>query len=410
MLRVSRYVLASLLGVFVLGRVAAAQCPLPDQLDGGPCCTVATPKLPNFPKFTHDALEICWRDCAVSQVINYRAVWSNVNIQQPSGPPCGERMVRLDLYDTAGILQWTGNLRQQYSRTWAETDPGGFPLQVWRFLVNGDMQPVSATALIPCPVPACAPAHNNRVRFTGYVDYARNCAVLPAFYQQAWMLTHACDFIDHHAGFPRAGAFHPDRSYSFVGPAAGFVPAPITPLEGTPGSGFEAMRRRNLTPLGTVAPATCDFEERINFNLLPQQQLCLCGPAAAPAQFLIANLSIFGSCGSSVTSPGFPYLPGFISMGIGTWTIAATFPGVERVRWNAGGYDWTDGCTGALRQEVYYGATTIGGFPAFQITSGGPVAPLPLTFIDQGDSQRAPYGGTVMNIPFISDHILNLNH
>ena len=46
---------------------------------------------------------------------------------------------------------------------------------------------------------------------------------------------------------------------------------------------------------------------------------------------------------------------------------------------------------------------------AFQLTSAGPTAPLPLTFIDQANSIRTG-GGAVMNIPYLADKIINLNH
>jgi hypothetical protein len=400
-------VLASFVGLVLWSGSVGAQCPVPDGLDGGPCCTVAPDNIPTFPKFTQDALEICWQNCNVDQVISYVACWNNLHIAPIPGIPCGERRVRLDLKNTAGVLQWTGTLRLQYSRTWLETDPAGFPLQVWRFLVNGDMRPF-VTMPIPCPVPPCVPAFGNKARFTGYVDYAQSCAVLPALYQHAWMLTHSCDTIDHRAGFPRAGAFHPDRAYTFVGPAAGFVPGPIQPTEGTPGSPFEALRRRNLPPV--AVPETCEFEERLSFSLMPQQQLCLCGLVAAPLQYMIANLMITGVCGTSVTTPGGPFLPGFVSMGIGAWTLGGIYPGMENLRWNAGGYDYLDPCPPALRREVFFGVTTIGGYPARQLLAGGPAGPLPLTFIDQSNSLTPPGGGTVMNVPYVSDHILNLNH
>lgn len=411
MFRLVKLALAITLGLCVWNGSSAAQCPVPDQLDGGPCCAIATPKLPLFPSFSQDALEICWLNCSVDAQIRYRATWNSLTIAPTVGMPCGERMVRLDIRDTAGILQWTGILRLQYSRTWLEIDPAGLPLQVWRFLVNGDMQPATAAAVIPCPVPPCVPANNNRARFTGYIDYAANCALVPNSYQHAWMLTHACDAIDHHVGFPRAGVFHPDRTYTFVGPGAGFVASAILPAEGTPGSGFEELRRRNFPPLGTVGPVTCDYEERLNFSLLPFQQLCLCGPATAQPQIQIANLTVAGACGTSVTSPGGPFLPGFLSMAIGSWTIPGTFPGLEAVRWTAGGYDYVDPCIGVLRQEVFYGATTIGGFTAIQLLVTGPGGPLPLTFIDQSNSLRPPTAlGTIMNVPYISDHFLALNH
>lgn len=406
--------LAVLLGLLTWSNLAAAQCPKPDLLDGGPCCAQAQLNLPFFPNFQQGSIEICWRDCNVNGVIPYVARWSNLNFAAGGVgglvPPCGETMATLELR-AGGVLQWAGKMRMLYSRTWMETGPGGFPIQVWRFLINGDLQQMATTMLVPCPVPPCAPLHGGRVRVTGYMDQAMSCAIVPSTFQRAWMLTHACDFIDHAPGFPRAGAFHPDRSYSWVGPSAGFVPGPLQPIEGTPaaGSPFEAMRDRNLLgpPPGI---ASCIFEERALHVLTPNNQFCMCG-APGTNQFMLGNLSVNGACGSTITTPGFPFLPGYISMGIGAWTIPGTFPGLEQLRWNAGGYNHFDACTGALTQEVYYGVTTIGGFAAQQLLSTGVGGPLPLRFIDQANSLMPPTGpGTVMNIPYVSDHILNLNN
>ena len=406
-----RTALASAIGLFIWGGTAVAQCPVPDGMDGGPCCAVANLGVPYFPRFTQGALGICWLDCNVEQTLPYTAYWNNLKAIRIQGIPCGERRVRLDLWNAAGIA-WSGNLRLQYSRTWLEFDPSGSQLQVWRFLVNGDMSP-AASLPAPCPAPPCAAAFANKVRFTGYVDYAQNCTTGSAVYEHAWMLTHACDFIDHQAFFPRAGVFHPDRSYSFVGPAAGFVPGPVQPFEGIPGfpvaSASEALRRRNLM----AVPATCSYEENVNVQLFAQQQFCQCG-LPGTQQFLLARLNVFGSCGpSGATVTGGPFLPGYLSMGIGSWTIPGVFPGVEALRWNAGGYDYFDaGCGGLpFRQEVFFGVTTINGYPATQLLSGGPAGPLSLTFIDQSNSLLPPAGagGTTMNIPYVSDHILNLN-
>ncbi len=414
-MRFSKSVLVAFLGLLAWSGVTSAQCPAPDGLDGGPCCAQANAKLPPFPNFAQRALEICWKDCNVNAVLPYTARWKNVFLATGTvggglgAGPCGESMATLDLRDAAGVLQWTGTLRLQYSRTWQEAGPGGFPMQVWRFLVNGDLRAL-APALAPCPVPVCAAANGGNVRFTGYLDQATNCALLPANFQQAWMLTHAGDAIDHQLPFPRGGLFHPDRSYSIVGPALGFVPGPLQPLEGTPGSPLEAMRKRNLAIPGTTLPTTCNFEERVGFTLAQLNQFCSCG-LPGTLQFLLGNLTVNGVCGSTVTTPGGPNLPGFLSMGIGTWTIPGTYPGVEALRWNAGNYNVFDSCTGALQPEIYFGVTTIGGYPAVQVLSAGLPAPLPPTFIDQSNSLRLPNGGaTVMNVPYISDRFLNLNH
>jgi hypothetical protein len=124
---------------------------------------------------------------------------------------------------------------------------------------------------------------------------------------------------------------------------------------------------------------------------------------------MIGNLTAMGSCGGSTvaTLPG-PFLPGFVSMGIGSWTIPGTFPGVEAVRWNAANYNYFDVCNGATTVEVFYGVTTVGGYAATQLLNFGPAGPLPPTFIDQSNSLIPP--GLIMNVPYVSDHFLNLNH
>jgi hypothetical protein len=390
----------------LFARPPAAQCPLPDNLDVGQCCMITAENLPVLPKFQHQALDICWRDCNVDQVRGLNARFTPL---QTSAVNCGERLVRVQFYDPiSGLLSWSGTLRLVYSRTWMEgAPPPAVGRQVWRFLANGDLRPTAAAGPVPCPVPSCAPAFNNSVRFTGYIDYAQRCNVFPAVFEEAWMLTHACDGIDHAPGFPRAGGFHPDRSYSFVGPAAGFVPGPLGPIEGTPGSPFEVVRRRRLPAPGTTGPILCEVEERTQHTLLPLGQFCFCG-LSTTNQFALGNLTALGACGTSVTTPGGPFLPGFLSMRIGTWTLPGVYPGIEDLRWNVGNYDDVDACTGVTRNAVYFGVTTLGGDPAFQITSAGIGAPLPLIFIDQGTSV-APGGVPLMNIPYRTDFLLNLN-
>ena len=137
-----------------------------------------------------------------------------------SGPSpadnCRNYSKRLRVKDAAGNVKWNGRIKFRYSRTWVETDTTGVERQVWRFLANGDMRPTNLAGVAPCQVPPCAAANGQKIRYTGYVDYALDCS--GGMQEFAWMLTHACDMIDHAPGFPRAGVFHPDRTYSFIGP------------------------------------------------------------------------------------------------------------------------------------------------------------------------------------------------
>jgi len=387
---------APLLGVFALATTSPAQCPTPDFLDGGPCCTATQPLFPVILGFGQRSFDICWKDCDVELVNDCYVRWS---LAGTPANPCKTFTMKVRMYG-GGALKWRGKMRMQYSRTWVESDATGALKQVWRYLANGDMRPTAAAGGPPCPVPPCAPAFA-RVKFTGYVDMAQDCATGNREY--AWMLTHACDQIDHSPGFARGGAFHPDRSYTFVGPSAGFAVSPFTPIE--MGSNIaEGVRRM---PAVAGAPLTCEFEEPADFFIDPFQTFCLCGPVGALPQWMIGDFGLFGTCGTTVTTPGGPFLPGYLSMGIGSWTDPTVYPGVEELRWNVGGHDYDDPCTGITTQEVFYGVTTFGGNPAFQMLTTGVGPLLDRVFIDRSNALRS--GATVMNVPYRSDHFMNLN-
>jgi hypothetical protein len=404
MLRARKLFAASCFMLALVVPRLGAQCAPSDGLDGGPCCAPAPLQVPR-PKFQQQALGICWQNCNVSATATYVADWTA--LQPGFGPgsvaPCGWFTTNVEL-KSGTIVRWRGKLNATYARTWLEIDGAGNTYHVWRFLLNGDLHATSAAGPIPCPVPPCAPAFQNRVRFTGYVDYARNCSANA--FQFAWMLSHVCDSIDHDPSYARGGAFHPDRSYTFVGPATGFVPGPLQPIEAgaTP---FESLRRWRVPPVGATGPVQCEFEERLaTASLNPLSNFCLC--AGGPTQqWVLSDLQVLGACGTNVQGggAGLPYL----SMGIGAWTIPGTFPGQESLRWNTGLYLYSDPCNGAVLDEFFFGVTTMGGYSAFQYLASGPGPALPPKFVDQANSKLFPTGNLTRNVPFGSDHVLNLN-
>jgi hypothetical protein len=158
----------ALLLVFSAAPSASAQCPLPDNLDGGPCCERTELRLPDFPRFEHRALDICFRGCDFAST-DVRASWTAPIPARRGliGPVCGLYVSSLTLTDPSGSVTWRGRMRLTYSRTWIESATNT-RYQVWRFLVNSDMAPSSAGVSSPCGVPNCAAAFGNRVRFTGY--------------------------------------------------------------------------------------------------------------------------------------------------------------------------------------------------------------------------------------------------
>jgi hypothetical protein len=162
-------------------------------------------------------------------------------------------------------------------------------------------------------------------------------------------------------------------------------------------------------PSGPANLSVCYFEEPVQItDIVPQLQRCLCGPASAPAQYVYSIIRVLGTCGTSVSS-AMQFPKGFVSMSIGSWTLPGSYPGEEDLRWNMGGYRYDD-CTGITAGEVFYGVTTMNGYPALQLLTSGVGTTLPLTFVDQGNSVRYPTYTTTMNVPYLTNHILNLNY
>lgn len=392
-----KQLLALALLAFPFARSADAQCGTPDNLDVGFPCGGAQLARTEQP-FTQQALGICWQNCGLAAQATYMARWTGVTPSVGSGAlNCGWYDAGLRIYDLGGNVQWGGRLALTYSRTWMEVAPSGAPMQVWRYLANGDLRATNPLAF-PCGTPSCAASFANRVRFTGYIDYANECGT--AITERAWMLTHACDAIDHEPGFPRSGVFHPGRNYTFVGPDAGFVVGVGAGIE-VGASVVESMRQMDVP----VLPARCRNEEPIvTGSITAGAPTCLCG--TGPTNWHQGSLTVAGAWGSLLT----PFLGSdpFRSFPIGAWTNPAVFPGVEELRWNCNEGRWTT-CSSTFRQEYYFGVTTIGGFPANSFNSTTPSAPLPPTFIDQSNSVLLPANIATRNRPYRSDHVLNLN-
>ena len=391
------------LAALTLVATATAQCPQPDNLDGGPCCSPTQVALPTFPGFKQKSLHVCWLDCDVDGVGNCQVKWSKP--RAGSGGTCGPMTSFVRTFDPAGNLTWRGKVRLNYSRTWMEVGNSQQTYQVWRFLVTGDLRPTNAAGSSPCPVPACHSAFG-RIKHTGYVDWALDCA--NNTWSNAWMLTHACDKIDHDPGYPRGGSFHPGRSFTFVGPAAGFALGPVFPGEGGGGAAEGVRRIRSSTAAGAIGVPVCEYEEQIQFSVMPLAQYCACS-ANGLNQWQESDVFISGACGTTITGSGGVTLPALLSMGIGRWTNPNAYPGTELLRYNVSDYTVLDGCSGVTQHEYAFGVTTMDGFAAFQLTANGIGGQLPPVFIDQVNSMRK-IGGPLLNVPSHASRVINLNH
>ncbi|TAJ08649.1 MAG: hypothetical protein EPO68_15590, partial [Planctomycetota bacterium] len=186
---------APLLGVSLLlaglaGSPASAQCPQPDGLLG-PCCAPAIANLPNFPPTSIPGLGLCWNQCAPTQQPTVK-----VALGAPASVNCGVYMAQLTVTNAAGAPVLAGALRMDYTRTWQEIVPiaPGGNLQVWRFVVKGDLGNAIAAGAA-CPTPSCITAANPTAFFYGYADYAFDC--LTGQWQNSLVLYHGCDRFSH---------------------------------------------------------------------------------------------------------------------------------------------------------------------------------------------------------------------
>lgn len=108
----------------------------------------------------------------------------------------------------------------KYSRTWMEASSSG-PIQVWRFLVNADVNYTLNTSSVPgLPAPMSAfPPYSLPVHFNGAVDYVLQCG--SSTWNVAYWLTHGCP-TEMHASWSAvpiaAAGTWPNRTYHFVAP------------------------------------------------------------------------------------------------------------------------------------------------------------------------------------------------
>lgn len=401
------------LAMFLMTVVAApawAQCG-PDGLDLGPCCQTAPLTLPQFPPVTQDIRFICFSGCQPR--IDGRIcvdIGPPIPVMIGAAPICGVYTMRFTIRTCAAAprVLWTGTIRAHYARNWMEqTSPAPPPnTEVWRFLLNGDLVPssflVQQFGNNNCVVPRCFFSFQ-RVHFWGYIDYARDCQT--GQFAAAWALKHGCDNYEHGPGSLRPGVFHPDDSYVFLGPSAGFVTFPAIVPPPSVGPIIQEDVRRNGWE---TAPAICRFEERVEGGVFQTiREFCPCALPGqiGPPQYIESLVEGGAVCGSSfVTDTAAP--PPITQQRIGSWTIGTAFPGSEFLLLDEGFLRYTDGCTGTTSPQYFKGVETIGGFPAFTFAG----APLGRQFEDYGSANRSPASPTpVIGIPYISFYILNLN-
>jgi hypothetical protein len=378
---------------------ARAQCG-PDGLSPGPCCTVANAIVPPIPAMQLDCRWLCFNGCNVSQ--NFLDC---VNLG-PLVPATGGGALICGAYDvrfrtrTCGTTNflWNGSLKAFYSRTWQESSiPGTVNLQVWRFVVNGDLIPSPLLPTGPCRKPACT-SNYTRVYFSGYMDYAFDC--INNTWSVAFAISHECDSVHHQAGTARpapAGGLHPTRSFSIVGPGSTFAAAVAGPR--SDGSiTNEGVRWNNWALL----PQSCTFEEPATGAFLAQNEFCFC-TATGPNQYIATFVNAGGACGSTVATPVGGQL---MQKRIGGWTNPNQFPGVEFALFDFGRLTCVNGCTLTTTVEWFEGGETVGGYLPIAF-SGLALDP---EFEDLGSSNNSFTAPAVkIGAPHVTNYLLNFN-
>ena len=376
-----------------------AQCG-PDGLDGGPCCASTFATIPAIPAMQTDCRWLCFNGCQVSQnILNCVNLGPLVPATGGGALLCGVHDVRFRVKNCGTTLfLWNGSLKAYYSRTWQEFPVvGAPPIQVWRFIVNGDLLPTVSLGNGPCIKPACL-SQFTRCYFSGYMDYAFDCST--SVWKVSFAVSHECDSIHHRVGTARPApstGFHASRSFSIVGPAAGFVPANAGPRSDGPITA-DAVRWNNWTP----PPQSCTFEEPANGVFQALNEFCFC-TAGGPNQYISTLVNANGACGSAV---GPDPLSMLMQKRIGGWTNPNVFPGVEFALFDFGFLRYTNGCNMLNTSEWFEGGETLGGFQAVNFTG----LPLDPEFEDLGSCNNSTVNPAIkIGAPHVVNYILNFN-
>jgi hypothetical protein len=393
--------LTTLLALALFALPAPAQC-LPDGLGAAPCCGPAGVMLPQFPAMSQGIQFICFDGCQPALNVSYCVnIGPPTTIQSGGATVCGAYHIRFKV-KTCGTttVLWNGLVNAYYSRNWqvSSPPPGGVNLTVWRFVINGDFAPTPSLPNNPLQKPACTSQYA-RVYFSGYIDYALDCSTNT--WQVAWNLNHECDGIHHLTGTARpapSSGLHPTRSFSFVGPGAGFVVSSAGSASSNGPITQQAVRWNNWAN----SPAICTLDEPATGSFQASSAFCLCAVGGS-SQYVATNVSASGACGTAVTpSPIF----GFYQKQIGTWTNPSVYPATQFLLFDFGYLAYANGCNGMFTQEWFEGAETLHGYPAIDFNG----VALGTQFEDLASASTSMTNqATRIGAPHVSYYMLNFN-
>ena len=405
-----------LVGLGMLAPSTHAQCTTgPDGLEfQGTCCALSQPNLPAFPSVTlQDMQYICWRNCNVSRnrnlCVDIAAPTPHIF---PNGAAAGCGIVDIPIVTKSCGANprtiFSGTLLGTYVKTWQEATvaPGPPDVQVWRFMVNGDL---TASSFVinrygnnRC-VPQCYSSFNNQVYFAGYIDYRFECTT--SVWRVEWALNHECDAGIHNADSARpapAAGFHPRRSFTFVGPS------PFIPTLGTPVFAGPAVQE-NFRSIGFTGlnPVNCFVDDPIatgTATLLGD--FCMCNANGA-LQYARTDLNGFTQCLSFFNLPSQGSNKDFMQKRIGYFLAPDDTP-LRFLVLNMGDLEIDDFCQTRSTVEYFEGVCTFGTNLSFTFDANGNPIPIGPNLLDTGSSTDVN-GSKLKGAPHYTDKLLNLN-
>jgi hypothetical protein len=224
----------------------------------------------------------------------------------------------------AGLFTAQGILLGKYARTWRDVAPNGTPLQIWRFLLNGDLflnlaPGASGSGLIP---PVSDAPYFQPVHFVGFIDYACDFNQSPDI---AFSLSHWPGCIQHSSFSTNSiPALASGRdSFHIVGPAP-FIFAGSNGIEPQGPIAGDSSRHSDLT--WVPFSYQCFGEAPADLGSLTTNfDNCLLPPNAGPPDpYKHQTLSTIACCGvpfniSTVPLPGTPVPTGLVAFPLGSY-------------------------------------------------------------------------------------------
>lgn len=341
--------LAPSLAVGLLGWALPAQsgCIGDDGLAAAPCWQpVSAVNLPAFPDLDQSFVNLSVGECRLRSRLFGRVRTRHIPIS------CDTALIGTEV-DGSSFLGYAGILVARYARTWVEPVEGVGERQVWRFLVNGDLQDTVGGGSL--------------VHFVGHVDYAcepDHAAVSAmALSLTAWPGEVAHNPFDPTPMLPAASRL--GESQHIISPA-NFNTAPAAASESS-GAG-DALRSTTIAPLD---PLICFGEADVSDHLRANGSQS-CFGSTDPGPLLYTHQAFQGvvDCDGVTNGWGalpnlpapFPPLPtGFVTLPLGSWNQVGSFPGRRNLELHWGILAMSDPCNSALLPfHVVTGVSTSG--------------------------------------------------